>query len=233
MKYFDVHGLNASIKRIREGNITHEHRTGTAALGLVRNYFDVDRYAVTSEQIQEFSRKKPDFSIELFKPNFSIFVPHCFVEVKSLINSNFDNILEQLFSTLSVALEYNSFLTEKYSFFMIGIKGTKIAFYVYHSFGPLLDDYGITNFKGFIPLNYIIPMEQMLSINSEFPLAEPAYYQYVRQLNFETNSRILSELGALKTRNIDHPHILDLLNDEHKDHIHNMFKYVSSKTAGP
>lgn len=108
MKYFNVNALNASIKRIREGDITQEHRTGTAALGLVRNYFPVDKYAVTPEQIQEFSKKRPDLSIELFKENVSKFVPHCFVEVKSLVNSNFDNIVDQLFKTLNVTIEDSS-----------------------------------------------------------------------------------------------------------------------------
>lgn len=52
MKYFNIEALNKSIKRIREGSITHEHSTATATLGLVRNYFFVHKFGVTPVQIQ-------------------------------------------------------------------------------------------------------------------------------------------------------------------------------------
>ena len=226
MKYWDIHALNSSIARIRDGNITHEHRTGTAAFGLARFYFPVETFAITPEQTQVFTNKRPDLAVEKFTGDFS---PHCFIEVKSLINSNFDNILDQLFSTLFVAMDDYGSSTGNYSVFMIGIKGTKIAFYTYHSFSSLLDDYDISNYKGFIPLNYEIPRDQYLDFNNEFSLVEPSYDVYIRRLNFTTSSRILTELDAMHTKSIKHPHILDLLNPRHRDDIHNMFKYISER----
>lgn len=225
MKYFNIEALNRSIERIRDGSNTLEHRTGTAALGLARNYFLVDRFAITAEQIQESTRKRPDFAIEKFLPGKDFF-PHCFIEVKSLVNSNFYKIVDKLFYTLFITIDDYDSLTGNYSVFMLGVKGTKIAFYTYNSFSSLLDDYGILNYKVFIPLNYMIPEENFLQINRRFALAETSYEFYKKNHNFETNSRILNELGALPTGFFKHPHVLDLLNEKHQEHIHNMFKYV-------
>jgi len=62
MKYFNVPALNRSITQLTEyltdKDGTFEHRTSRATLGLIRNYFPVDKFTVTSEQMQEFTRKK-------------------------------------------------------------------------------------------------------------------------------------------------------------------------------
>lgn len=105
MKYFNIPALQSTISRIREGNITHEDRTGSAAFGLTCNCFPVDKFVITPEQIQEHIRKRPDLAIERFIPNNSSFEAHCFVEVKSIINCTIDNIPHQLFETVFVAMD--------------------------------------------------------------------------------------------------------------------------------
>lgn len=229
MKYFNINALNASIQRIREGSITHEHRTGTAALGLIRNYFPLEKFAVTPEQIQEFTRKKPDFAIEKFISSDSTFIPHCFVEIKSIVGQSINSIPDQLLSTIVVAMDDFGFPSGSFSAFMMAMKGTKIAFYVYHSFGSLLDEHGILNYKGFIPLNYLIPEDAFMSYYRDFPLVGQAYEFYKSGLNFVTDPSELIDLGVQSTQNISHPHIFDLLNEKHRDHIHCMFKYFADR----
>lgn len=219
MKYFNIPGINRAISLIREGQDTNEHVTSRATSAMIKHYIkDRDDLYSTPEQIQEFTRKKPDYVIEKLIPTAPYFKPHAFVEVKSLVNSNIIDILDQLYDTILYAIDSHG---GTYSCFMIAMKGTKIAFYTYHNFHTLLDDYGISHYKGFIPLNYNIPINLYSRINSE---ATPEMYEsYINSRSyFNTEATVLHGNGALQIRGLSHPHVMDLVNDYHKDDIHNM-----------
>ena len=223
MKYFSIPGINRAISLIREGDNTQEHVTSRAAFAMIGNYFKQDNdWFITAEQIQIGSLKRPDCVIEKFSELASNFKPHAFVEVKSVVNSNIHNILDQLYDTVLFTMDSHG---GSFSCFMIAMQGTKIAFYTYHNFISLLDEYSIPHYKGFIPLNYIIPISLYARINRE---ATPQMYQdYVNShSSFNTDPVYLDRLGALKTQGLNHPHILDLVNEQHKDDIHNMWKHL-------
>lgn len=101
-------------------------------------------------------------------------------------------------------------ITDNYSAFIIGIKGTKIAFYDYHILGSLLDEYDIFNYKGFIPLNFMIPKDIFLDLNAEYPLKEKLYDSYLKNLSFDANHHNLSQKGVVGIQDIPFPHVFDL-----------------------
>lgn len=72
----------------------------------------------------------------------------------------------------------------------------------------ILDDYGIYNYKGFIPLNYVIPKNKFMDLNRDSPLAENIYERYCRDIYFETDSVILFILGVQGTNSLEHIHII-------------------------
>lgn len=236
MKYLNIKALNRSIERTRTGNITHEHRTGTAANGLLNNYFNLETFAITPEQIQPGTKREPDFSVEKLQMvnKEEVFVPHCYVEIKSLKNSNISNILEILADTIHENMDTWRF-SGTYPVFMIAMKGTKIAFFTYHIFQDEFFARGVANYKGFIPLNMLIDQlayERFCVHSWMKPLTSDLYKSYERGLsNFAHDRDTLRQIGAEATNQISYPHILDLENPRHKEHIHEMFRYMADKSA--
>ena len=57
MKYFSIKNINAAISYIKEGSYTQEHVTSRAVSVLLVNYFPVNKYICTPEQIQDLLKK--------------------------------------------------------------------------------------------------------------------------------------------------------------------------------
>ena len=64
-----------------------------------------------------------------------------------------------------------------------------------------------------------------------FPVAEEVYARYLSRVTFNTDNNVLGEIGAMSTDNIRHSHILDLLNELHREDIHKMFNFMSQYSA--
>ena len=187
MKYISIKTVEMALHRIAGSR--QEHTTGTAASGLLQHYFPLNKYITTPEQIKYFSNRKPDFSVERLKNN-TYFTPHLFVEIKSLINSNFNEILDQLYDTILHTVDHNDF-----SVFIIAMKGTKIAFFEFHSFVSLLDEHGIENYMGFMPLNYRMPAQMYFEINEEQGISNLInFLKYRTELNIPVEE--LNRLGV-------------------------------------
>jgi hypothetical protein len=225
MKYLSVKTIEVALNRIVMGDNTFEHRTGTAANSLVAHYFPLSKFTCTPEQVQDLSNRKPDLSIErLCGDNL---VPHCFVELKSLVRSNFGDILDQLYDTILSTVDLHD---GSLSVFVIAMKGTEIAFFQFYSYISLLDEYNIVHYKGFIPLNCLIPYSEYLEINDNVKLSD--YLMYMKKYPMATNIDVLSNLGVKSTPQIQFPHIWNLLNKDHANHVHELFMNMANNNPG-
>jgi hypothetical protein len=225
MKYLSVKTIEVALNRIVLGDNTFEHRTGTAANSLVTHYFPLSKFTCTPEQIQDLSNKKPDLSIErLCGENL---VPHCFVELKSVIRSNFGDILDQLYDTILNTVDFQD---DFFSTFVIAMKGTEIAFFQFYSYVSLLDEYNIVHYKGFIPLNQLISAYPYGDINDKHELID--YLKYISKYTMATDSNKLSNLGVKSTHKIPFPHIWNLLNKDHENHVHELFMNMANNIPG-
>lgn len=229
MLYTVVKSISLSLRKIHTSNDTKEHVTSRATDGLLHNYFPLDKFAITPEQTKMVSRKKPDYSVELV--NNDDFKPYLFAEVKSLVSSNFTAIMDQLHDSILFAVD-NS--VSYYSVYAIAMKATKIAFFEFYSFVSLLEDYGIPNYRGFLPLNQLISMESFVDINNYYqsdPIHKMLRY-YSKYWSLITDKQKLINMEVDYTEKIPHPHIWDLLNKDHEDHIHNLFTHMSKNLPG-
>lgn len=226
MPYIAVKSIYLSLKKITSGNNTMEHVTGRATNSLLHHYFPLSKFTVTPEQIQNQSNKRPDFAVE--RVDGDDFVPHLFVEIKSLVNSNFNDIMDQLYDTILGTIDVTG---GSFSVFVIAVKGSKVAFFQFYSYVSLLNEYGIDNYKGFIPLNQLLEIKQYMDINSNADIHEVLKY-ISKYANITTNKHKLLDLGVESTSKIPFPHILDMLNSNHQDHVHNLFMHMSENLPG-
>lgn len=217
MKYLSVPTITAALHRIYKGGVTHEHRTGTATSGLLQHYFPLKKYIITPEQIQD-SNKRPDFTVERLN-NKGDLVSHVFVEIKSLVNSNFDDIMDQLYDTVLENLDN----IPSNSTFVIAMKAGKIAFFTFNAYISELDDYGIEHYKGFRPLNLDQCVFDFFEKNPDVP--ESDYWEFGNQTVVTAPQDVgtLLRLGVESTSKIKHPHIWTLLNKEHENYVHDLF----------
>jgi len=227
MKYFTSKPILAAMQRITDEHSRYEHRVGTVAATIMPMYFPADKFTITPEQIQIGTRKRPDLTIESLENVNGVdkLILHCFVELKSLVNSNFDDILDQLSDSIQFALDDNP----NTSAFIIAIKGLKIAFYTYHNCIDILEQgKGLIHYKGFVPLPYVFSFKDYISVNPESNPID--FLRHIVKLPGIPDTESLINQGVGKTDKLDTPHIFDLL--KHKEYVHLLFEHASKNKPG-
>lgn len=236
-RYHDVKIITVAMFRVtNSGTLNHslqEHVTGTLTSGLLSNYFSLETFIITPEQIQRESNKKPDFTVERLEGY--VLYPHIFVEIKGLRNpANFDKILDQQEEAILGSVDIFGTNLGDYAVFTIAMKGTRIAFYEYFSYVSELNEKDVFNYNGFIPLNYRMSESEFQRINNQLVLNESAYLGYLTEIanHIPLGENNLLQLGVEKTECLNYPHIWDLNNSNHRPYIHHLFCYMANNLPG-
>lgn len=145
--YTSLPTIMAALHRIINSSHSIEHVTSTACSGLIQNYYPINKYITTPEArflTMESRYKKPDYTVETLDGNGD-FQYVFFLEAKSLINSNFNNIVDQLLETLERTLDGG---IPECGTIVASMKGTKIAIYYVTTLINELDAAGVPHYKG-------------------------------------------------------------------------------------
>jgi hypothetical protein len=132
----------------------YEHHVGTWATTMIVKHF-VDTYLITPEKRDSNTNKKPDITIEIVEydqdeSGLSAITTklHVVCEFKKVKGHVFEKILKQMSDSIYQTADF----TGDYEVFAIAQRGLDIGFFEYFNYKSMLDEEGIENFDGFVPI---------------------------------------------------------------------------------
>jgi len=115
---------------------SYEHHVGTWMGTLLKNVFQEDKWTITPEQRDIYSKNIPDFSIEKLSDN--TLKPHLFVEIKKRGGQSLAEALLQLIGSIDETLEEQGNSTgDQYQAYVIVQRGLDIGFFEYYNLDAL------------------------------------------------------------------------------------------------
>lgn len=160
--YTQVPSILLALERVKNhSNNPYEHHVGTVVNSLLQLYFPVGDWAITPEQIQP-DRKRPDFVVERVQGSAGL-EPHLFVEIKKMGGESFVAAMRQIGNAVVECVDEMGQLRGDYATFVVIVRGLEIGFFEYYNYRELLDEEGISNYKGLISLTQPIPQNRSAS----------------------------------------------------------------------
>jgi len=235
MKYLGVQNIVGLLNQLVLS--ANQNTSNDLKSGLLRNYFSNGNFATRMLNNSASGLNTP--VTVLGKVEQEAITPHAFITNdgfigQNTIGSSFGDILKNIIES-ELLTEYVDSMGENYTVYIIIIKGTYIAFFEYFSIASLLEANDIENYEGFIPLQKIFTYKEFLDINSNSTPGD--YLQYLQDknalnLSISTNVDHLRSIGVEGNNLFQHPHILNLLNQQHEDHVHNLFQTIAQNKPG-
>jgi hypothetical protein len=142
-----------------------EHHVGTWACTKLKEVFNQEHWAITPEQIDRHSRKKPDLTVEkavhlstspassqnAFKLSM---MPYLVMELKK-VGQRKEEALNQLCDAILETIDWkgNKFGEDQFEVYALVQSGVEIGFFEYHSDQSILDEENIPHFRGCVSLS--------------------------------------------------------------------------------
>lgn len=200
-----------------------EHRVGSWSCTMITKVFNSDEWIITPEKIDDYSNKKPDFTIEKFKDN-NLHL-HAVVELKRLGGDRFEKILQQLSKAITErTVEHEKDLET----FVIAQRGWSIGFFEYLPYETLLDEQKIENFRGMISLTQ--ENEQLLFKNPKQFQELKSFWETLpvdlQHLFHEDSGKSKDSDLIMDADSYTIPCIFDIRT--HKEQVEFLFRYIAT-----
>lgn len=200
----------------------YEHHTSTWACTKLKEIFHKEKWAITPEQRDRFSRKKPDLVVEEAVQG-SKFRLHLAMELKKQ-GERMEDALAQLCASLVETLdEKGNIEDDQFEIYVVVQAGTDIGFFEYHSDLSNLDEEGIPHFRGCVSVTQDYEIGGTLT---SILVNKPADLKnlYYNQENLKASNAI-----RVDAKNYVVPCIFNL--EEHQEEIHFIFQYMENNKA--
>jgi len=131
--------------------IKYEHHTATWACTKLKEIFQDEKWAITPEQRDPATKKKPDLVVEEAIQD-STFKLHLAMELKKE-GERLEDALDQLCDALLETVDMKGNMNEdQFEIYAVVQAGLDIGFFEYHSDESNLDEEGIPHFRGCVSL---------------------------------------------------------------------------------
>jgi hypothetical protein len=197
----------------------YEHHVSTWACTKLHEVFPQSGdWAITPEQKDRYSRKKPDFIVEKAgideSDGSATLTTYLCMELKKQGGDRFEEALNQLGSSILETIDGQQTF-EVYAVVQVGLK---IGFFEFHSDQDNLDEEGIPHFLGFVSLtqHYWIGNEEQIIMEDPPDGVQNLYFNY-ENLILDTEIR-------RKAKEYPIPCVFDI--ESHKDHVHELFCHM-------
>jgi hypothetical protein len=199
-----------------------EHHTATWACTKLKEIFRNDKWAITPEQRDPLSGKKPDLVVEEAIQG-STFKLHLAMELKKE-GERIEDALAQLCDATLESIDMKGNINNgEFEIYAVVQAGLDIGFFEYHSDKSNLDEEGIPNFRGCVSLTQDYAIKgTMTTVLHNKPNDLKNLFHDFQNLKIDTDTRKFA-------KDYDIPCIFNI--EKHQREVHFLFQYMENKPA--